>query len=935
MLRVRSRTLLSLVAVATVVSPSDVPLCGNGFRTINEECDDGNLIAGDGCSPACRFEDPCGCISGEEFLCEHVTDRRTGEEVTVCCATLRDPFTDERVCDCKSTPNTLAGTWVDPKTCTWNDVNECMVANGGCLPNAKCINKDARVGPDHSRYECRCDYHGDGVSSCDPIRYTVAMILLVQNETVSSLPLNVTDIHSHVSAYVTENNITVKSVTVLETLHQESRRRQLLQVGNGYDHYTVVFDVGDWDTMQELTTTLNANLVAEHISNATGGLNQVSVLQEATASVEESEVEFTVAQLTAPGFLMHNFSYGRIGGEYTWEILSSFFAPPGVTYVFFASKSHDGYPLENHPCTANTDLCCLVRMKDSHYMGDFEDWITSTISPLCDPATKELLPEHASTTSESILSTIPKLDWLEGSFAHTPTSTVSIPSSPLDPNHRMGDVTQMQITINNNDVAKYLARTTSLPNSTQYEFAIGMLFIKGLSVPEMYSAVGQTRLMVQAANTLGLVVSTAQDYSFLTFQDMSFLELQYWPYVHTAHRLQFVRVVAVVPSTISNAQILNASIQFAVSKNISTLSQQEDPWTNPCFSGINDGSGPWDPAADSTVRDLHEAAAAQQCAMRDIGWCTTQTASFAGGDTILTFDIPLGGEALTEATLIAGNSLFIRMLVQGMQDGSKVLTQASNQITVSPSTVMRLCEPPLSSVLKDTDYVSVSLSVGTSLEPIDTDEREAVVFNDITNSQDYNTLKALDVSDTYTAVSVLDSILTVALLGAYNFFNSPGNTAYSVEIDHILLVHIRNDAKYETIRSLVTNGTAVTVSRDAYGYGIISTLPELDSACNTEADDDCAVTHPIYQRNATNGLAQPVKSTPEDELVWILKTFGDTHPMRQVATEFVTDSRTQFGFNYRYRRGWYVIPTYPWPVSKIGLVDRTIMFVSFSVDRHL
>src|SRR5207253_2707009 len=30
------------------------PGCGNGFREIGEGCDDGNLLAGDACSPACE-----------------------------------------------------------------------------------------------------------------------------------------------------------------------------------------------------------------------------------------------------------------------------------------------------------------------------------------------------------------------------------------------------------------------------------------------------------------------------------------------------------------------------------------------------------------------------------------------------------------------------------------------------------------------------------------------------------------------------------------------------------------------------------------------------------------------------------------------------------------------------------------------------------------
>ena len=42
------------------------PVCGNGNREVGEACDDGNLVAGDGCSPNCLFEDLQGCTDDGE-----------------------------------------------------------------------------------------------------------------------------------------------------------------------------------------------------------------------------------------------------------------------------------------------------------------------------------------------------------------------------------------------------------------------------------------------------------------------------------------------------------------------------------------------------------------------------------------------------------------------------------------------------------------------------------------------------------------------------------------------------------------------------------------------------------------------------------------------------------------------------------------------------
>jgi hypothetical protein len=833
----------------------------------------------------------------------------------------------------------LAGTWVDPASCEVRDVDECRVANGGCLPNAHCVNRDAREAPGHVRFECQCPYFGDGVTQCETVRYTVTVMVLAQNESASDFAVNVTWLELQAGAFLRANGFNVSEITV-ERATTDSQRRRLLQAASGFEHFTLVFDVSDWDAMQALTSTLNAQLLAEHVTGATGGLNQVSVLQEATAAVEEAEVEFTLAQLTSPGFLIHNFTYNRVGGEYIWDIDASFYSPPGTTHVLFASKGQAGHPPENHPCTAATDLCCLVRMLETYHMGAFEAFINASIAPLCDPVSKLVRPEHATTTSASILSTAPHTDWVTDLFAHGDwSSSVTTPPSPVPPEQRMGGSIQLSVHISQDDVATSLSQVSQMPNATRYEFAVGMLFLKGLSVPEMYSAVGQTRLMVQATSSLDFVAATSQDYSILEFVDHSLIELQYWPSANTAHRLQFLRVVAVVPATVSSPHYLSASVQVAVAENVTVLAGLASPWTNPCFSGTDDGSGPWDPSAPPELRNLYNAAAAQQCAMRDIAWCTSQASALPNGDSIITFDIPLGGELLTPEALDAGQSLFVRMLIEGSKDGSSVLTQISNQVQASAGAVLRLCEPPLSSLLKDTDFVSVSLAVGVTLQPVDAGERDAIVFHDVVNAQDYQALKALDIADSYTAVSALDSVLTIALLGTYNFFNAPGHTQYTVEVDHVLMVHIRGEDKYNATRTLVQSGRAVTVSRDSQGFGTIEALPALVQTCNEAVETDCAITHPIFKRETTAGInefprAHALQQAPEAEIAWLLQVFGDTQPMREVATKFATDTRTQFGYNWRYRRGWWVLPTYPWPAPSIGLLDRTLSFVAFSVDRN-
>jgi cysteine-rich repeat protein len=65
--------------------------CGNGTRDADEACDDGNVIAGDGCSPDCRSTETCGNGTVDHAVGEVCDDGNTAP--------------DDRCCsDCRSCP---------------------------------------------------------------------------------------------------------------------------------------------------------------------------------------------------------------------------------------------------------------------------------------------------------------------------------------------------------------------------------------------------------------------------------------------------------------------------------------------------------------------------------------------------------------------------------------------------------------------------------------------------------------------------------------------------------------------------------------------------------------------------------------------------------------------------------------------------------------
>jgi cysteine-rich repeat protein len=65
--------------------------CGNGVLDADEACDDGNVIAGDGCSPGCRSTESCGNGTVDHAVGEVCDDGNT--------------VPDDRCCsDCRSCP---------------------------------------------------------------------------------------------------------------------------------------------------------------------------------------------------------------------------------------------------------------------------------------------------------------------------------------------------------------------------------------------------------------------------------------------------------------------------------------------------------------------------------------------------------------------------------------------------------------------------------------------------------------------------------------------------------------------------------------------------------------------------------------------------------------------------------------------------------------
>lgn len=909
----------------------DGTICGNGVLENGEQCDDGNYRSGDGCSNECDTE------SG--FLCQNVTVASGGGDfiITQCCKALLNPVTNASTCSCVG-QDSGSLFYSITQDCVKVDIDECVVANGGCAFNAVCINLDGTVSNSGGR-KCICPegLYGDGLERCDQFRYGVALTLSVKNITEVGNFLSISWIVDKVTESTFFNSSSILSISAMYLSHA----RHLLDTE--YDHFTISLEVATWDTMQELVDEVNAELIAQYLSNETDGLNQITVLQEAVTVVDESPRSYLYAEKNTPAFFILNITYQSFYNQqyvpisdHAWEILLHTYTPSDVYSVLFLTKNFTGEAPTSHACVENPDVCCLHRMLERHYMGDFGSLVSSRVSPYCTDNGGFPNSSALSLPSETIIGELGTQEWFTGLFPFSNISTAE--KFPV-----FSTLENFRLLLAQTDIENYFSQSSSFNNGTTYTFSVGMLFFKPLSVPSLYTAVSQAQIQLFTSNTLTFVSSGQHAYSFLESLDMTAYEIEYRPTVQVLHSLQYLQVVFTVPDYIYDVTVAIDSLQFTIETNIGNIAN----WTNPCYSNSNeslrDNSGLWDD--DDGIKATYADADAQDCARRDSSYCNT-TMLTAGAYTI---DVPLGDKTLTNAILTSTTQhyVFLRMLVLGTQNNSgdvvQVMTQVNAQLLVDEASVLKVCNDAISSLLSETEYTSVSVAIGVRLDPIDNDVRDAIVFTDVMNSIDYTTLKALDTSEAYQAVSVIDSIMTLIIQGEFNYFEQYEHLSYTVFYDHVMTIHLRNDEKYLQIKELIANGTAfTTIKNNQNKYEIVLSQATSQSCYgasllpdpNPDSNIDCVVQHPVHNRIVYAPQAHIVGNSVETNIVWFLQQFGDTTFMRSTAQRFSTQTMNRFGLNYRYKKALWLTPGYQWPTkTAIGVIDRTIVLMAYAVDK--
>lgn len=877
--------------------------CGDGVLEAGEACDDGNRAAGDGCDADCATE--------AGFLCE-ARERLPGVQTTACCPARTHPVSGTVVCNCVGarSPSDL---YRVTAACALEDVDECATAGGGCAANALCVNLDGRP-PASEGFACVCapGLTGDGYVACGRTRYTVEVHLAVSNATEPGNHLPAT----WLAARAGELAGAEAWLADAAALHDVGARYLVgtgaRRAGAAADHVVIVFEVASWDAMQELAAAANAALLADFLTGLSAGLNQIAVLQDATTVVEEALDGYTYIAEHSPGLLLTNISYAAVpvgewdATQHVWRVTAQFYRPPELLAALFLSKGSAGAPAGTQPCAETTDVCCLHRMLSAYHLGDFGAWVAAHVSPRCPGGVPDA--DTASRASAEVLAELQLQTWTEGVVDGFQAAGVQTPTRDT----LILDVSQADV----------VARLAPPPEGDTYTFTLGMLFLRPLSVPALHVVIGQATVRVFASSEVTFVASSQQSYSFLEFLDVALYELD---------GVALARVRLQLPADVHNGSVPVSSVQLTRAADVSAI----DAWGLACHSAEatseRDGSALWD-ANETRVR--YATAFDAPCALPRTHFCALT--EVAGLHVI---DIPLGVGGLAAGP----PALFLRFAVRAERAAYELVTQVDLQLLVAPGTVQPLCTDALQSGSSDANFVHVAVAIGAQLEASDGDTRDTVLFTDVTNSLDYAALQALDTGLAYSAVSAIDSLITVALLGEVSFFSQSAQASAEVVFDHVVTVHLRSESKYTAMRSLVSGGEAYLVRRGDDGFFHVMLTDALLELCygasrlpdpTPDENLDCAVQYPVSRRVVQPALARLVGADDEANAAWFAGRFGDSPFMSQVATDFILQTRAHFDPDGRSRKALWVSPTFPWPgATALGASDRTLLFAAFAVAR--
>ena len=573
--------------------------CSDGLLNPGEECDDGNLVANDGCSPDCKLENPA------RFVCVNVTTFGPTE----CCPAKLNPITNQLVCSCKGQASDSPG-YVISDDCRKVNINECYAGTATCHRNAVCEDRDATVNAS-LLYECICPpgLVGDGVTKCDIIQYETRLTLEQPGTTLSEFDeaafKEMLYTTGAVPSIVEPEKVIV---TVTDSSARRRRMRRLLEDDGNEEQIQASVDQpflsssesnarggGGRALLQSSGIQITVTIYSESkelMSNVTSSVNTTvlaqsgfQVTQPPTNVVNEYHDGAEPTVTYSAGFKVtavqfdDNTAQWLVDVRYTPNIpntiTSLYISKPGTTQPY-TQAIKNSYYVSKHPCVIYNAVCCLNDYKSIYEIGSFSDNITSTVgtcnatvqaSPtlgMFDPAYNSYVIEHA-------------LD-------NYPDSSVVRLSA-----------TEVRLRIAQTDLSVGgLAIRSPLENNPagyQLSFFVGMTYMTLLDANAMSISASQTQITLAISNSITFSFSTSQDYSLVKYITLLVMQNK-WLDGLIERKMQFIQMGFVIPVGIRQNMVTGlvplTSVRFAIAKSMPDRTNAS-LWTNPCYSGYGRG----------------------------------------------------------------------------------------------------------------------------------------------------------------------------------------------------------------------------------------------------------------------------------------------------------------------------------------------------------
>lgn len=656
-------------------------LCGNGVLEAGEECDDFNRVDGDGCSGTCKFEDACGCASGDNFICSVQNLSKS-----VCCPSLVNPFSGENVCSCLGLSS---GTpYLKLKSdCTVLDVDECA-SDSSCAENAICENQYGK----EALCVCPPGLNGDGYSRCNIFVYKTTTKFVADVSEFVEFDWTFESLYEmFLRRGVIPADTPFEDVTFQITFLGGENQRRLLQSEQVEIVVDVISDNEEENAnVSETLTEENLNTAFEEELNSS-----LTFIQSPSNVVESVDTVYGAVQATLSGLKIVDLEYDPLSFE--WQVSVNFKNGDARTLLsLYTSKQNafmeDTFFLSKHPCMQDSSICCLLAYRDRYNVGSFGTHIGEEIGQCgSDVAGRDTSTffGNVSDVNNEILGTL---------FDDYGGSSITVNRESGVATLRFGRI----------DLRNSFSYKQPFAGGWNLQIFVGMTYITLLPTNAISTTASQTNIFVSETDSVSFATTSAQDYSFVSYVTMGVYSTRFVKDLFSLHEMQYVRVSFVVPSGSSqNMQTgvipLN-SIRFKIAK---TGDAESSAWVNPCFA--KDGSGLYD---DSAVHTLYDEASFQTCANQPPLCQNPTSVSFESG--LVNFYFPIGDGAIDETILSSLDeySIFVYHDVSiRLSSGRLVLKKLFMNARLSSLGLNKECES-LNTRAHVEDVVTLDVAVG-------------------------------------------------------------------------------------------------------------------------------------------------------------------------------------------------------------------------------